>query len=159
MAFLSKQQLLKVSAAIIIRTSGYNLSNTVESVPDPPVVTLGVVTATTVMLSWSPQPGVGQYEVRYVRAVGSQQHGACPDFVDTPNTEATTENSLTVARLQEFSTYTVTVFAVSNAGRVPSEEIVIMTSEAGKHVIVMLLYCMCACDPCNLFWDYNLWFG
>ena len=99
---------------------------------DPPVVTLGVVTATTVTLSWSPQPGVGQYEVHYVRAVGSQQHGACPDFVDTPNTVTTIENSLTVAGLQEFSTYAVTVFAVSNAGRVPSEEIVIMTPEAGE---------------------------
>ena len=107
-------------------------------VPDPPVVTLVVVTATTVTLSWSPQPGVGQYEVHYVRAVGSQQHGACPDFIDTLNTEATTENSLTVAGLQEFSTYTVTVFAVNNAGRVPSEEVVITTPEAGKHIIFIL---------------------
>ena len=96
------------------------------------MVTLGLITATTVTLSWSPQPGVGQYEVHYIRAVGSQQHGACPDFVDTLNTEATSENSLTVAGLQEFSTYTVTVFAVNNAGRVPSEEMVIMTPEAGE---------------------------
>ena len=97
-----------------------------------PVVTLGVVTATTVTLSWSPQSGVGQYEVHYVRAVGSQQHGACRDFIDTPNTEATSENPLILEGLQEFSTYTVTVFAVNNAGRVPSEEIVIMTPEAGE---------------------------
>ena len=112
---------------------------TTVPVPDPPVVTLGVVTATTVTLSWSPQPGVGQYEVHYVRAVGSQQHGACRDFIDTLNTEATTENSLTVGGLQEFSTYTVTVFAVSNAGRVPSEEIVIMTPQAGKHIVPKLV--------------------
>ena len=105
----------------------------IDPTPTPPIVTRGVATPTSVVISWSQQASVDGYEISFQRATGNQQMGDCSSFIhsDTISVDVTiTTHNLT--GLQEFSTYFITVTAVSNMrGRTGSNAFTVNTRRAG----------------------------
>ena len=100
--------------------------------PTTPTITLGEVTSTSVVVSWSSQALVCSYEISFQRATGSEQHGDCTSFDHSGNVSVggniTTHN---LTGLQEFSTYFITVTAVNGAGRNESDPVPVTTTMAG----------------------------
>ena len=82
------------------------------------IVIISSLTATSVTISWSPQPAlfrlpVVEYTVSLTRVTGSGQ-ALCTQVVDSRPVVATTDTSMTFTGLEEFSTYTVTVITTFN---------------------------------------------
>ena len=72
------------------------------------------------------------YEISFQRATGNQQTGECSSFIHSGNVSVggtITMHNLT--GLQEFSTYLITVAAVSVAGRTGSSLLIVDTLMAG----------------------------
>jgi len=104
-------------------------SVTLDPPPTPPTVTRGAATPTSVVVFWSPEAGVGSYEISFQRATGNEQLGGCTSFDHSGNVTVggniTTHN---VTGLQEFSTYLIAVTAVSNVrGRTGSNTLTVDT--------------------------------
>ena len=81
-------------------------------------VTTSSLTATSVTISWSPQPAqfrlpVVEYTVSLTRVTGSGQ-ALCPHVIDSRSAVTTTDTSMSFTGLEEFSTYTVTVTTTFN---------------------------------------------
>ena len=81
-------------------------------------VTTSSLTATSVTISWSPQPAqfhlpVVEYTVSLTRVTGSDQ-AICTQFMDSRPAVTTTDTSMSFTDLEEFSTYTVTVTTTFN---------------------------------------------
>jgi len=97
-----------------------------------PLVTLGEVTSTSVVVSWSSQTILCSYEISFQRATGDEQLGDCTSFHHSGNVSVggniTTHN---LTGLQEFSTYFITVTAVNGAGRNESDPVPVTTTMAG----------------------------
>ena len=82
------------------------------------IVTTSSLTATSVTISWSPQPAqfrlpVVEYTVSLTRVTGSGQ-ALCAGVMDNRPTVTTTDTSMSFTGLEEFSTYTVTVTTTFN---------------------------------------------
>ena len=72
------------------------------------------------------------YEISFQHATGNQQTGDCSSFIHNDNVSVggtITMHNLT--GLQEFSTYLITVTAVSVAGRNGSSPLIVNTLMAG----------------------------
>ena len=105
-------------------------------VPDPPVVTLGVVTVTTVTLSWEQPAGdaVDNYIIVYT------YQGGCSAYTQPENMATAidgTAREYTLQNLQEFSGYVITVTAVNTGGGSMSDMITATTMANGMHVVVV----------------------
>ena len=103
--------------------------------PTTPLVTLGEVTSTSVVVSWSLQALVCSFEISFQRATGNEQLGDCTSFDHSGNVSVggniTTHN---LTGLQEFSTYFITVTAVNGGGRNGSDPVPVNTAMAGMHM-------------------------
>ena len=104
----------------------------------PANVTTLSLTATSVTISWSPQPAqfhlrVVEYAVLMKRVNGSGQ-ALCNQVMDSKSEVAITDTSMSFTGLEEFSTYTVTVtttFNVFGCNKTEVAEMVFTTSSAG----------------------------
>ena len=84
------------------------------------------------MVSWSQQGGVDSYEILFHRATANQQLGDCTSFEHSGNVSV--DGNITmynVTGLQEFSTYVITVTAMSVAGRSENYSVTVNTQLAG----------------------------
>ena len=82
------------------------------------IVTTSSLTATSVTISWSPQPAqfrlpVVEYTVSLTQLTGSGRT-LCTPVVDSRPAVTTTVTSMSFTGLEEFSTYTVTVTTTFN---------------------------------------------
>ena len=82
------------------------------------IVTTSSQTATSVTISWSPQPAqfrlpVVEYTVSLTLVTGSGQ-AFCTQVMDSRPAVTTTDTSIAFTGLEEFSTYTVTVITTFN---------------------------------------------
>ena len=138
-----------------------------EPPPAAPEGVMAVPGSASVTVSWEAVDDADRYTVTFTRATGDDQQGGCPGVninmhiatasVDTP----TTTVSINVGQLVEedvtdmlraYSTYFITVVAVSDAGG-PSEdsqEIQVLTPQIGMRQLIMCVcysssYCVCAC--------------
>jgi len=105
---------------------------TVDPLPTRPAVTTpGTATPTSVVLSWNQQTLADSYEISFQRATGNQQFGDCSSFVHSGTIPVGgTITTYNLTGLQEFSTYFVTVNAVSVAGRTGSNILTVNTKIA-----------------------------
>ena len=98
-------------------------------------------TATSVTISWSPQPAqfrlpVVEYTVSLTRVTGSGQ-ALCDEDMDSRSAVTTIDTSMSFTGLEEFSTYTVTVnttFNVFGNNMTEVAEIMFTTPSAGMCV-------------------------
>ena len=115
-------------------------------------ITISSLTATSVTISWSPQPAqlrlpVIEYTVSLTRVTGSGQ-ALCPGVMDSRRPAATTTaTSMSFTGLEESSTYTVTVtttFNVSGSNMDVASDMMFTTPSAGMNtriiVIIMDIY-------------------
>ena len=101
-------------------------------------ITTSSLTATSVTISWSPQPAqfrlpVVEYTVSLTRVTGSGQ-AICTQFMDSRPAVTTTDTSMSFTGLEEFSTYTVTVtttFSVSGSNMDVASGMMFTTPSAG----------------------------
>ena len=104
----------------------------------PAIITTSSLTATSVTISWSPQPAqfrlpVVEYTVSLTRLTGSGQ-ALCPQVVDSRLTVTTTNTSMSFTDLEEFSTYTVivtTTFNVFGSNMDVASDMMFTTPSAG----------------------------
>ena len=78
-----------------------------------------LLTATSVTISWSPQPAqfrlpVVEYTVSLTRVTGDDQELCSGNTDGRPAAGTTTDTSMSFTGLEEFSTYTVTVTTTFN---------------------------------------------
>ena len=103
-------------------------------------ITTSSLTATSVTISWSPQPTqfhlpVVEYTVSLTRVTGSGQ-ALCPQVIDSRPAITTTDTSMSFTGLEEFSTYTVTVtttFTVFGSNMIEVAEMTFDTPSAGMY--------------------------
>ena len=104
-------------------------------------VTTSSMTATSVTISWSPQPAqfrlpVVEYTVSLTRVTGRGQV-LCTEVMDNRSAVTTTDTSMSFTGLEEFSTYTVTVTTTFNVFGstidVASNMTMFTTSSAGMY--------------------------
>ena len=101
-------------------------------------ITTSSLTATSVTISWSPQPAqfhlpVVEYTVSLTRVNGSGQV-LCVEYMDRKPAVTTTDTSMSFTDLEEFSTYTVTVtttFNVFGSNMDVASDMMFTTSSAG----------------------------
>ena len=101
-------------------------------------ITTSSLTATSVTISWSPQPAqfrlpVVEYTVSLTRVTGRGQ-AFCPQVMDSRSAVTTTDTSMSFTGLEEFSTYTITVtttFNVFGSNMTEVAEMMFTTSSAG----------------------------
>ena len=104
--------------------------------PTTPLVTLGEVTSTSVVVSWSSQTVVCSYEISFQRATGNEQLGDCTSFDHSGNVSVGGNITMyNLTGLQEFSTYFITVMAINAAGRNESGPVPVTTTMAGTYVV------------------------
>ena len=102
------------------------------------IITTSSLTATSVTISWSPQPAqfrlpVVDYTVSLTRVTGSGQV-LCTPVVDSRPAVTATDTSMSFTGLEEFSTYTVTVtttFNVFGSNMDVASDIMFTTPSAG----------------------------
>ena len=103
-------------------------------------ITTSSLTATSVTISWSPQPAqfrlqVVEYTVSLTRVNGSGQV-LCVEDMDSKPAVTTTNTSMSFTDLEEFSTYTVTVtttFNVFGSNMDVASDMMFTTSSAGMY--------------------------
>ena len=96
-----------------------------------PVLTLGITTATSIIISWTnDDPMVTSYEVMWERDTSLK----CTGFSDMDSTSITDDSpSYDITGLEEDSTYSITVTASNSAGSsAVSNTVTAITIEAGK---------------------------
>ena len=104
------------------------------------IVTTSSLTATSVTISWSPQPAhfhlpVVEYTVSLTRVTGSGQV-LCTQVMDSRPAVTTTDTSTSFNSLEEFSNYTVTVtttFNVFGSNMTKVAEMMFTTPSAGMY--------------------------
>ena len=102
------------------------------------IITALSLTATSVTISWSPQPAqfrlpVVEYTVSLTRVTGSGQ-AVCTQVVDSRSVVTTSVTSMSFTGLEEFSTYTVTVtttFNVFGSNMDVASDMIFTTPSAG----------------------------
>ena len=112
------------------------LLSSIDPPPTASTLTPGATTPTSVVVSWNQQPSADTYEISFERATGSQQAGECPSFEHTGNVPDVTGTATmyTLTGLHEFSTYFITVTAVSSVtGRSESSRLIATTQIAGMY--------------------------
>ena len=130
-------------------------------------ITTSSLTATSITISWSPQPAqfrlpVVEYTVSLTRVTGSGQ-ALCPGVMDSRRSAvATTATSMSFTGLEEFSTYTVTVtttFNVLGSDMDVASDMMFTTSSAGMDTSCSHYTCEMfpsVCIPCTMHaWLYN----
>ena len=104
-------------------------------------ITTSSLTATSIIISWSPQPAqfrlpVVEYTVSLTRVTGSGQ-ALCSGVMDSRRPAVTTTaTSMSFTGLEEFSTYTVTVtttFNVFGSDMDVASDMMFTTSSAGMN--------------------------
>ena len=98
---------------------------------EAPVLTAGTTTATTITISWTNNdPMVTSYEVRWE----TDDVGGCSGGSDMGSITFTDDStSYEIIRLEEDSTYSITVTASNSAGSsAVSNTVTAMTMEAGE---------------------------
>ena len=101
----------------------------------PPVVTIGSTTATTIQLNWTiPGPVVDSYEVTWKRNTS----GKCPNDHMGNAYIIDRSTSYTIRRMEEDSSYTITVTATNAAGSADSDPITGITEEASESLFCLL---------------------
>ena len=101
------------------------------------IITTSSLTATSVTISWSPQPAqfrlpVVENTVSLTRVTGSNQT-LCTQVMDSRPAVTTTDTSMSFTGLEEFSTYTVTVtttFIVSGSNMDVASDMMFTTPSA-----------------------------
>ena len=109
------------------------------------VVTTSSLTATSVTISWSPQPAqfhlpVVKYTVSLTRVTGNGQ-ALCTR--SSYGQQTTTDTSMSFTGLEEFSTYTVTVtttFNVSGSNMDVVSDMMFITQSAGMDTEFFIQY-------------------
>ena len=120
-------------------------------------VTISSLTATSVTISWSPQPAqfhlpVVEYTVSLTRVTGSSQT-LCTQVMDTKQAVTTTNTSMSFTGLEEFSTYTVTVtttFNVFGSNMDVASDMMFTTTRAGNNYLMGHLHVACFLSVCDL---------
>ena len=125
--------------------------------PDPPEGVMADVGSASVTVSWEAVADADRYTVTFTRATGTDQEGDCTINSHTASVSvdaSTTTASVNIGQyvettvtnmLRAYSTYFITVVAVSDAGG-PSEDSVptsVFTPQTG--IKNCLLICMCIC--------------
>ena len=106
-------------------------THTLTAPGQPTAVMVDSTTLTTISLSWiAPSGVVDSYEVMWER----DTTGKCPDVDQGSATITGGSNSFTITRLQEDSSYTITVTASNAAGSAVSSLVTVMLAEAGEEV-------------------------
>ena len=109
------------------------------------IVTASSLTATSVTISWSPQPAqfllpVVEYTVSLTRATGSGQT-LCTQVVDRRPAVTTTDTSMSFTGLEEFSNYTITVTTAFNVfGRNITEVADMMFTTPSAGILYFIQY-------------------
>ena len=107
-------------------------SSQIAPPPTTPTITLGEVTSTSGVVSWSSHTVVGSSEISFQRATGNEQLGDCTSFNHSGNVSVGGNvMTLNLTDLQEFSTYFITVTAVNMQGRHESYPLPVNTTMAG----------------------------
>ena len=119
-------------------------------------ITTSSPNATSITISWSPQPAqfrlpVVEYTVSLTRVTGSSQT-LCPGVMDSRRPAVTTTGtSMSFTGLEEFSTYTVTVpttFNVFGSNMDVASAMMFTTSSAGmdtRRIVVITCTCFLQC--------------
>ena len=125
----------------------------------PEGVMMGTVDSTTsVTVSWEAVTGADRYTVTFTRATGADQLGGCPRSshtasvsVDTPTTTASISIGHNVEpaatdMLRAYSTYLITVVALSNSGGSSenSDQIAVMTPQTGIRAAASFTLLLCS---------------
>ena len=128
-----------------------------ESPPATPEgLMLGTVNSTSITVSWEAVTDASSYTVTLTRATGTDQQGECTGShiasvsVDVPVINASVDigydvESTATDMLRAYSTYFITVVAVSDAGG-PSEDsdpISIFTPQTGINKCLIPIACLC----------------
>ena len=136
-----------------------------EPPPDPPEGVEAVVGSASVTVSWKAVADADRYTVTFTRATGADQLGGCitannnnmhTASVDTPTTTVSIDVGQLVEdvtdMLRAFSTYTITVVAVSDTrgSSDDSDQATVLTPQIGMRQLIMCVcysssYCVCAC--------------
>ena len=109
------------------------------------IVTASSLTATSVTISWSPQPAqfllpVVEYTVSLTRATGSGQT-LCTQVIDSRPAVTTTNTSMSFTGLEEFSNYTITVTTAFNVfGRNITEVADMMFTTPSAGILYLIQY-------------------
>ena len=113
---------------------------------------MSATTATTISLSWSVPSGsvVDSYEVVWERDTS----GECPDEDEGSATITDGSTSYTITRLEEDSSYTITVTATNAAGSAVSDPVNAKTKIIGDFnsflYSVLLLHVTCSCSAVSV---------
>ena len=110
-------------------------------------ITTSSLTATSVIISWSPQPAqfrlpVVKYTVSLTRVTGSGQALCAEDMDSRPAVTTTDDTSMPFIGLEEFSTYTVTVnttFNVFGSNMTEVAEMMFTTPSAGMCILILTI--------------------
>ena len=100
-------------------------------------------------LSWDAQSGVASYTVQYTQTQGASQLGECKNSIHSGSVSTTNAStSITVQgsgddMLREFTTYSITVTAVSVhnfiGSSAPSATVLVTTAQTGLTYLVFIL--------------------
>ena len=120
------------------------------------IVNTSSLTATSVTISWSPQPAqfrlpAVEYTVSLTRVTGSGQV-LCTQVMDSRPAVTTTDTSMPFISLEEFSNYTVTVtttFNVFGSNMDQVTEVIFTTPSAGINHSTLLKFSYSYCLPCS----------
>ena len=110
------------------------------------IVNTSSLTATSVTISWSPQPAqfrlpVVEYTVSLTRVTGSGQ-ALCTGVSDSRPAVTTTDTSMSFTDLEEFSTYTVTVTTTFNVfgSNMAASDMMFSTESSGMDTEFFIQY-------------------
>ena len=123
------------------------------------IVSTSSLTATSVTISWSPQPAqfrlpLVEYTVSLTRVTGSGQ-ALCTPVVDSRPAVTTIDTSMSFTDLEEFSAYRVTVtttFNVSGSNMDVASDMMFITQSAGMDTEFFIQY-IYTCLPCSPHWS------
>ena len=123
-------------------------------------VTTSSLTATSVTISWSPQPAqfrlpVVEYTVSLTRVNGSGQV-LCVEYMDSRPAVTTTNTSMSFTNLEEFSTYTVTVtttFNVFGSNMDVPSDMMFTTSSFGMYFDTYNWFYLLLCYTSSTYWS------
>ena len=111
------------------------------------IVSTSSLTATSVTISWSPQPAqfrlpLVEYTVSLTRVTGSGQT-LCTQDMDSRPAVTATDTSMPFTSLEEFSTYTVTVtttFNLFGSNMAKVAEVMFATPNAGITIAICMMH-------------------
>ena len=111
----------------------YIYSNVYTFPVEPPTLSVGSTTATSITLSWTSAGSVvDSYKVMWQRDTS----GDCPDDDEGNTILNGGSTSYNITGLEEYSNYTITVMAIKSNDMATSNNITELTIEAGKSMFV-----------------------